>query len=266
MREWRKVHRSITSSDRLANVSDSAWRLYVLFLVNQDDRGAYPWTKPLIRTLIAGTSWTEEQAAAYAEELRSCGLVEPDGDMLIIRRGSELNGPPTNGPPGYRIPRLYTSPTEPVRTENVHRTNPVLTESVLGLRLRLRRDLTPCSPPKQGDAAAAKKRSLKTPFTPPSWFEPLTTLEGYVRRDHAKAIKVLALACETAHIEPADLARAFAAFWPEGQAAYGWRDPVSAFVKTREVQISKLRAGGRDGTGASATRPTSVDASLGKYG
>ena len=94
-REWRKVYRSITSSDRLASVSDGAAWLYTLLLVSQDDEGRYPWTKAMVRTLTATRpDWSFDNTSDLLHELVDVELASVEDGLVILRRGSELNGIP----------------------------------------------------------------------------------------------------------------------------------------------------------------------------
>ena len=94
-RDWRKVYRSITSSERLASVSDAAAWLYVLLLVSQDDEGRYPWTRAMVRTLTATRpDWSFADTSALLHELVDVELVSLEDDLAVLRRGSELNGVP----------------------------------------------------------------------------------------------------------------------------------------------------------------------------
>lgn len=107
-RPSRIIYRSLASSDRLAGVSDGAWRLFVLLLLYQDDEGRVPWSSPtMVRSIIVGTPWTREQADGYCEELARIGAVVRDDAFLVIRRGKELNGAPKSGDARWRAPRRY---------------------------------------------------------------------------------------------------------------------------------------------------------------
>lgn len=94
MRDWRKIHKGILESDRLASVSDAAFRLYVYLLVLQDDAGEYPWTRPWRRRLTQGCGWSEQTIDRLGRELVEHGLVTLDEDHLVIDRGAEMNGRP----------------------------------------------------------------------------------------------------------------------------------------------------------------------------
>ena len=94
-REWRKVYRSITSSDRLASVSDGAAWLYTLLLVSQDDEGRYPWTKAMVRTLTATRpDWSFDDTSTLLHELVDVELASIEDGLVELRRGTELNGLP----------------------------------------------------------------------------------------------------------------------------------------------------------------------------
>ena len=94
MREWRKVHSSIASSDRLASVSYEARWLFVLLLLAQDDTGFYPWTLIMVRRLLVTTGWDHAKSTFHMEELVSVAVVSWKNGGVLIRRGEELNGHP----------------------------------------------------------------------------------------------------------------------------------------------------------------------------
>ncbi len=99
MLPWRKVHSVIIGSDKLSRVSDSAFRLYVYLLVAQDDDGTYPWTRISRKALTVGTTWTDDQADAFAQELVTGGLLHvTDGQLHVTdARLHVVNGPRFNG-------------------------------------------------------------------------------------------------------------------------------------------------------------------------
>ena len=108
-REWRKVYRSITSSDRLASISDGAAWLYTLLLVSQDDEGRYPWTKAMVRTLTATRpDWSFDNTSDLLHELVDVELASIEDGLVILRRGSELNGIPRYS--HDREPHQYPAP------------------------------------------------------------------------------------------------------------------------------------------------------------
>ena len=109
--------------------------------------------------------------------------------------------------------------------------------------------------PLQGDAphAAILQNSSKqkvqsqkvkpaAPVPPkPEWFGPVEALEGYKEGSHAKAIEIIRLTCEAWDVEPASVVTEFARYWPGGRIKHGWTDPVATLVRTREVQIRKVK-------------------------
>lgn len=111
MREWRKLHKAILSSERLSAVSYEARWLYTLLLVAQDDAGQYPWTRTMVRTLVATTDWGYGEATELRQELEAAGLGSMQGDCFILRNGTRMNGTPTSGK-GAGLPRYYPVPDE----------------------------------------------------------------------------------------------------------------------------------------------------------
>lgn len=100
------------------------------------------------------------------------------------------------------------------------------------------------------ESVVPKKR--RPPYAKPDWpippeWEPLQALEGYVPRDYTRSHRFFLGACALAHADPAVVVKAFALYWPVGQEAHGWKDPVASLVKTIDVQISKVKSGGLNG-------------------
>ena len=98
MRNWRKTHASILSSDKIAEVSDEAALLFFMLIPAQDDLGRYPWTTSNIRSLCITRSWSVAQANQYMDELVAVGLVTRSDQHVTITRGVEQNGQPSNSP------------------------------------------------------------------------------------------------------------------------------------------------------------------------
>ena len=171
MREWRKVHRSLTSSERIAQVSYPARWLYTLLLVNQDDEGSYPWTATMVRSITVTTEWTVIEASTYLEELKSQGLVDQQAQRVTIRRGVEFNGnPKSNSRKPLVYPESDISPTtvglesdiSPIREEERER------------RERLEREETPVS-----SEAVSLSEQEKTIW--PEWYAMLWSIPGFKR-------------------------------------------------------------------------------------
>lgn len=107
MREWRKLYRGITTSDRIAKASDGAAFLFTLLVANQDDAGRYPWTPSKIRSLTATRDWTMQQTEAFLAELINAPLVRQDGSFVEIIDGAAKNGTPKSGRAAESGPLLY---------------------------------------------------------------------------------------------------------------------------------------------------------------
>ena len=93
------------------------------------------------------------------------------------------------------------------------------------------------SPPPAG--APAEK------FCPPGYWSAISTLEGYVRRDHTRFIGILENTCADHGVTPAEVVQAFADFYTANRFVYGWSDPVASLRRTLVRQIAKLRPQGR---------------------
>ncbi len=108
MREWRKLYSSIVDSEQIAALSDSAFSLFTLLIIAQDDIGYYPWTPVKIRTLTISRGWTLEQAQSFFCEIKEAGLaIEQDGGIILVN-GATLNGQPRNDRRTLTYQRLTT--------------------------------------------------------------------------------------------------------------------------------------------------------------
>jgi hypothetical protein len=105
MRNWRKTHASILSSDKIAEVSDEAALLFFMLIPAQDDLGRYPWTTSNIRSLCITRSWSVAQANQYMDELVAVALVEQ-------------NGQPSNSPKYQFLYPICESKTDESLTSN----------------------------------------------------------------------------------------------------------------------------------------------------
>jgi hypothetical protein len=123
MREWRKLHKGIASSDKLRAVGSDAKWLYVLLIVAQDDRGNYPWTPAKIDALVRPTTgWDSDVTESLLNRLRSGGLIElTDEGFVQVTGGAEKNGTPLNSkkwPLHYDPPARIGSESVPNRLRN----------------------------------------------------------------------------------------------------------------------------------------------------
>lgn len=107
MREWRKIYRGISVSDKIANLSMDARWLFILLILHQDDRGVYAWSRAKMKSLVAGsTEWTTNDVQRLSAELDSAGLVEARPAYLKIVDGDKKNGNPYK----WREPQTYDIP------------------------------------------------------------------------------------------------------------------------------------------------------------
>lgn len=99
-------------------------------------------------------------------------------------------------------------------------------------------ETTAGSPP---DNPPTAKSPTKT-FQYPEWWEPLTKLNGYVKRvDQERTVKTILSACEAANVSPTDVVKEFADYYTKGgQEQHGWRDPVMTLRTTIQVQVNKI--------------------------
>ena len=77
-------------------------------------------------------------------------------------------------------------------------------------------------------------------FKPPDYWSPLTTLEGYARRDHSRFVATLEATCAAQGVSPGDVVTTFAEYYAGNRFRHGWSDPVAALRRTLSLQIAKL--------------------------
>lgn len=94
MRDWRKLHKAILTSDRMPNCSFDALWLWALLTVAQDDKGLFPWTKAKVMTITAAYGLTFERASQLAEALVEEGIAEWQDGFIHLINGEVYNGRP----------------------------------------------------------------------------------------------------------------------------------------------------------------------------
>ena len=232
-REWRKVYRSITSSDRLASVSDGAAWLYTLLLVSQDDEGRYPWTKAMVRTLTATRpDWSFDNTSDLLHELVDVELASIEDGLVILRRGSELNGIPRYS--HDREPHQYPAPAVLRQAAAVGAAEAPL-EVQQGSHGLKRKEGEESSPPT--GAHRARENGVRPAWEPPDWFLPLTTLPGYKAGNHTAAAKRIAESCAEANADTAEVVAHFASQFRTLRHSFAWNDPV-ATLKGKPLMIA----------------------------
>ena len=88
-------------------------------------------------------------------------------------------------------------------------------------------------------SAAAEK------FSPPGYWSVISALDGYVRRDHTRFVRILEATCADHGVSPVEVVQAFADFYSANRFVYGWSDPAAALRRTLVRQIANLRPQGR---------------------
>ena len=236
-REWRKVYRSITSSDRLASVSDGAAWLYTLLLVSQDDEGRYPWTKAMVRTLTATRpDWSFDDTSTLLHELVDVELASIEDGLVELRRGTELNGLPRSA----HERRQYQAPA--VLRQGVTQGAAKVPLDIKQGSHGLEKEKRESSPP--AGAHRARTKGSQQAWESPDWFIPLTTLEGYRRGNHAAAAQRILQTCDAAGVDARAVVAGFAERFPIIKFSYGWTNPVATLKGTplaiaiREVKAS----------------------------
>ena len=108
MRQWRKVYSGIGSSEKINNISYEARWLFILLITVQDDMAVYPYTKPKLKTLCAGsTEWTTEDIYRLLTELDYIELIQIKDDHIYIVDGEIKNGNLYK----WKPPQLYDIPS-----------------------------------------------------------------------------------------------------------------------------------------------------------
>lgn len=111
-REWRKIHRGIIDSEKIARVSDSAFRLFTLLIVAQDDDGKYPWTPTKLRALTIAAQWDDKFINDMGRDLAAADLITCDDlGFVHIVGGVEKNGLPNRAV--SKRPFLFDFVSEP---------------------------------------------------------------------------------------------------------------------------------------------------------
>jgi len=193
LRDWRKLYRGITVSDKIGLVSDGAAFLFTLLIANQDDAGRYPWTPAKIRALTITRSWSVQDTYAILTELVQSNLVVLTEGFAEIVGGAEKNGPPTSGSERHRTPRLYEIDTTVLAsTEYVRRTYTVSTRREEKRREEQRREergaeQVPLHPQDTGvipqEGGLPSEREEETPPEReevwPDWYATLYAIPGF---------------------------------------------------------------------------------------
>ena len=96
MRQWRKLHQEIITSERLSKVNDSARWLFALLVVAQDDEGKYPWTSSRVNALTAATGWDRVGTDSALNQLCESGVTVLKDGFVYLVHGAEKNGVPAN--------------------------------------------------------------------------------------------------------------------------------------------------------------------------
>jgi hypothetical protein len=97
----------------------------------------------------------------------------------------------------------------------------------------------------------------------PDWFIPLTTLVGFKKTAHSKAIQTITDGCSESKVEITKVVQGFADYYQNGgRAQHGWLDPVAALTKTLPIQISKSKKVVNNGYTPRPTEPKPTDPAL----
>ena len=96
MRDWRPFHGSITTSDRIRQVSSDAKWLLVMLIAKQDDLARFPWTDANVILLTAPTcpDWDLTKANSLADELATAGLITRHPGYVTVVGGIEKQAKP----------------------------------------------------------------------------------------------------------------------------------------------------------------------------
>ena len=104
-------------------------------------------------------------------------------------------------------------------------------------------------------------RSTRHPgrdFEMPEEFKPLTTLDGYTKRNHSKAIEGITSACSAAGVDVAKVVEDFAEYYRLHHVGHGWSDPVKSLRNSRvlNIQISQALKQPRASPSGNGQQPT----------
>lgn len=159
MRKWRKLYSSLLESSTIGQISDSAFTLFCMLVVAQDDSGYYPWddTK-VIRLIAARPKWNKAKIKVLANELCEKGLAKWSDEGIILKGGEKFNGRPRKTVPLelYERPGCNTDATSMQHGDN-KKTSSMQHDDVLDVtQSKSREDKIippPYSPPPQEAAA-----------------------------------------------------------------------------------------------------------------
>lgn len=239
MRDWRKLYSSVIASERLGGISDKAFRLFALLVVAQDDEGKYPWTPTKVKALCIGTNWDSRGSDSALSELRERGVAQLRQGYVFLTNGAELNGTPANSkkwPFIYKDDIVTNSDSEPIQHPESSEAAPTLREEEI-----------------RGDKSRGE---IRGEWAAPAWFEPLTQLPGYKKRDYTKTAASLEAACGDAGVSVVDVVKGFAEEYPVLRHQYAWGDPVAVLKgKPLLIAISRVK-GGQNGNRPAAGTPT----------
>ena len=91
MRDWRKLHKNILTSKKIANISSDAFYLYIAIILHQDDRGLFPWDELKAQYLVVGRKWDLAFTHEKLKELEKNNLIKNHKTYLEIINHKNTN-------------------------------------------------------------------------------------------------------------------------------------------------------------------------------
>ena len=93
----------------------------------------------------------------------------------------------------------------------------------------------------------------------PDWFEPLTTLKGYQRKNYSGLAKRIVETAAAYGVDHAAFIAEFASYWPRGRAAIpSWNYPTAVLNSRLDSQVKRFMNGQR-GRNGQVPRPDAAD-------
>ena len=230
MRGWRKLHRTIVTSDRMPDCSFEALWFWTLLTVAQDDAGLFPWTKAKVRSLGSAYNISFDRAHELVEELVTAGIVEWKGDFIHLVNGEVYNGRPRD----TRQDFFYEGGDAPV-------TRRVSDSALEGEEIKRER-----RGEEKGDAGDAEASPPPSDWDYPADWAPMTVLVGYKPKDYSRLEQQIRQTCTESGVSFADVIEKFAEFYQENRVRLLWTNPVEALRKNYVKDIKTVK-GTRNG-------------------
>ena len=236
----RILRESIRTSNSLSHLTAEEERHFYRLLVFADDFGRFDARPQVVKGFCYSLAEvTTEQVMVWSNRLS-----DPEVEIVQLYEVNDLPyGRFINWDKYQRTRAKESKYPQPQTSDNICLQMPTyvavdvfVVEDVIGDVIVGKTEGTGADAP---TPAKEKPKKTKEPWLPEEWFEPVTKLKGYkAQQNHDQAQSVVKSACERAKVEPSKVITAFSTYFPQGQIAHGWKDPVQDLVRTLEIQIN----------------------------